>query len=94
MAFMPRIKQASDAVLNISTGGSAVYSERAMHHLKQHGLAVFLDVPLEILKSRIKDYETRGIAKRPDQTFAELFEERRTLYRRYADITIACAGDL
>ena len=77
----------------ISTGGSAVYGERAMEKLKEDGLVIFLDVDLEVLQGRIHDYESRGIAKRPDQSFASLFEERRRLYNRYADIVIDCAAD-
>lgn len=72
----------------ISTGGSAVYSDAAMQHLKQNGTCIYLDVSVATLRSRITDYETRGIAKRPDQSFADLFEERTQLYRKYADITI------
>lgn len=73
----------------IATGGSAAYSEPAMMHLKQNGLIVFLDADLDTLKSRIKNYETRGLAKRPDQSFMDLFNERHELYNKYADITIA-----
>ena len=76
----------------IATGGSAVYSDRAIAHLKSNGLAVFLDVELSILESRIHDFLTRGLAKRPDQDLADLFRERFTLYTKYADITIKCAG--
>lgn len=76
----------------VATGGSAVYSRAAMEHLKSSGTVVFLDVDLPTLKSRIHDYETRGLAKRPDQTLEELFEERSSLYRQYADWTIPCAG--
>jgi shikimate kinase len=76
----------------VATGGSAVYSDRAMAHLKSNGLAVFLDVELSILESRIRDFLTRGLAKRPDQDLAALFRERFTLYTKYADITINCAG--
>jgi shikimate kinase len=72
----------------ISTGGSAVYSDAAMQHLKQDGICIYLDVSLDTLRSRITDYETRGIAKRPDQSFDDLFAERTRLYRQYADITI------
>ena len=75
----------------IATGGSAVYSEAAMHHLKANGIAVFLHVELEVLKKRLIDMDTRGIAQRPGQSFAELYEERQRLYRRYADLTIDCA---
>ena len=72
----------------ISTGGSVVYSDAAMQHLRSNGTIIYLDVSLDTLRSRITDYETRGIAKRPEQSFAELFEERAILYRKYADITI------
>jgi len=76
----------------IATGGSAVYSDSAMDYLKSCGIAIFLDVDLDTLESRIHDFGTRGLAKRPDQSFAELFEERLILYTKYADITIKCAG--
>jgi shikimate kinase len=76
----------------IATGGSAVYSKPAMAHLKSSGLIIFLDVDLTTLKSRVQDFRTRGLAKRPDQDFADLFRERFTLYTKYADMTITCAG--
>ncbi len=74
----------------IATGGSAVYSDRAMAHLKSDGLVIFLDVPLAILESRIGDFSMRGLAKRPEQSFSDLFAERADLYLKYADITIEC----
>jgi shikimate kinase len=74
----------------IATGGSAVYSHAAMMHLKSNGIAVFLNVALPVLESRIRDYATRGLAKRPDQNFDDLFEERSSLYKKYADVTIEC----
>ncbi|HWK52792.1 MAG TPA: hypothetical protein VNR18_00345, partial [Hyphomicrobiales bacterium] len=43
---------------------------------------------LSTLRKRITDYETRGIAKRPEQSFEDLFAERTRLYRRHADITV------
>ena len=74
----------------ISTGGSAVYSAAAMAHLKHNGLCVFLDVNLETLNLRIDNFTSRGIAKRPEQSFSEVFDERFKLYSNYADITIKC----
>jgi shikimate kinase len=82
----------SDAYHIIATGGSAAYSERGMAHLKKSGVIVFLDVSLETLVERVGDFGQRGIAKRPDQTFADLFEERFALYSLHADITIQCDG--
>lgn len=76
----------------VATGGSAVYSGSAMEHLKSDGLVIFLDVDLAALESRVRDFGTRGLAKRADQSFAEMFRERMILYSRYADITIECSG--
>ncbi len=72
----------------IATGGSVVYSEKAMAHLHQISHIVFLDVAFDELERRIHNFESRGIAKRDDQTFRELFDERRALYLRYAEIII------
>lgn len=74
----------------IATGGSAVYSEQAMTHLKSHGLLIFLDATLATLERRVRDFSTRGLARRPNQSFTELFEERIALYTRHADIVITC----
>ncbi len=76
----------------IATGGSAVYSPAAMNHLKASGIAVFLHVEMEALLKRITNFDTRGIACSPEQTFAELYQERQTLYKQYGDITIDCAN--
>ena len=76
----------------IATGGSAVYSAAAMDHLRLNGTVIFLDLDLSVLTSRIHNIHSRGIAKRPEQSLEALFEERLVLYRKYADITIFCAG--
>ena len=76
----------------IATGGSVPYSAKAMAHLKQHGVVVFLHVDLATLLARVADYGTRGLAKRPDQGIEDLFSERLPLYRHYADITVDCIG--
>jgi len=72
----------------IATGGSAVYSEKAMSHLLGLSTVIFLEVKFEEIKKRIHDFETRGIAKAKNQSFRELFAERQLLYRKYAEITI------
>lgn len=76
----------------ISTGGSAVYSARAMEHLKNNGTVVFLDIPFDLVIQRIGDHSMRGISRRPDQSLHALFEERFELYSRYADLTVKGAG--
>ena len=72
----------------ISTGGSVVYCDEAMRHLKELGTVVFLDVPLPILESRLADLGGRGVVIAADQKIADLEQERRPLYERYADLVI------
>ena len=74
----------------IATGGSVVYSDDAMQHLKRISTLIFLKVGYEELKKRIHNFETRGIAKSGNQSFYDLFNERQVLYRKYADITVDC----
>jgi shikimate kinase len=61
-----------------------------MMHLKRDGVVVLLDVERAVLEDRVRDLDTRGLVKRPEQSFAELYEERLPLYRKYADISVAC----
>ena len=75
----------------ISTGGSAVYSERAMAHLKSVGTVVYLKLSLSEIDRRLKNIKTRGIAMGPG-TLADLYDYRVPLYERYADITIDAEG--
>jgi len=76
----------------VATGGSVIYSVQGMKHLQCLGPVVFLDVSLSELSRRITDYDQRGIAGKPEQSFEQLFDERRQLYLKYADITINCNG--
>lgn len=76
----------------IATGGSAVYSARAMGHLRNDGIIVFLDVSIDVLSTRIRDFNTRGLSKSKGMSFSDLFAERLPLYRIYADITIGCTS--
>ena len=72
----------------IATGGSAAYSQASMQHLKANGVIVFLNVDLPTLQLRVQDFNTRGLAKHPDQSLSDLFDERFMLYKKYADVTV------
>ena len=72
----------------IATGGSAVYSEKAMMHLKNISTVVFLYADYNEIEKRINNFESRGIAKADKQSFYELYREREILYERYADFTV------
>ncbi|MBQ8228943.1 MAG: shikimate kinase [Clostridia bacterium] len=72
----------------VATGGSAVYSQKAMEHLKKNGIVVYLSLPLEDIESRLTNIKTRGVAMTKSQTIGELYKERCPLYEKYADITV------
>jgi shikimate kinase len=76
----------------IATGGSAVYSEKAMNHLKEIAQVVFLDVEYKEICRRVNNLSTRGIAGPPGQTLQQVYMERVPLYHVYADITVPCQG--
>ncbi len=75
----------------IATGGSAIYSEVGIKHLKTSSLLVLLDVSLQVLKQRVGDCSRRGLVKTSQQTFEQLLAERTPLYREYADVTLECS---
>ena len=76
----------------IATGGSAVLSEAAMIHLKALGLVVWIDVPINILKRRLKNIKSRGIAMAKGQTIEDVWLYRQSFYEKYADIRVNTAG--
>ena len=77
----------------IATGGSAVFGEKAMEHLKSISKMVYIRVPCEVLKERISDYSTRGILMRRGQSFEDIFAERTPLYEKYADVIVDTSSD-
>lgn len=76
----------------IATGGSVVYKEPAMGHLRGLGQIVFIDIPLAELKGRVNDMDSRGLVIGPGESYEHLYNERQPLYKKYAEITIAGEG--
>ena len=72
----------------IATGGSVVYSEKAMEHLKQNGKVVYLCLSFDEMERRLGDLHARGVAIAPGATLQDLYDERVPLYEKYADITV------
>lgn len=81
--------QVSGCVL--ATGGSVVYSDRAMRHLRAGAVTLHLTIPIEDLERRLFNLSTRGVIMFPGQSIRDLWEERLPLYRRHADLTIDCS---
>ena len=72
----------------IATGGSAVYYDSAMRHLKENGVVVYIEASLATIKKRLKNIRTRGVAMEKGQTIDSLYEMRVPLYEKYADCTV------
>lgn len=77
----------------IATGGSVIYSPRAMRHLQKLGSIIYIQVPLETIEQRVRSASERGVILAPGQTFRDLYETRHRLYHRYSDIEFI-PGDL
>ena len=76
----------------VATGGSAVYSARAMDRLRALGQLVFIDIPLAELLTRVHDMDTRGLVIAPGESYEQLYLERQPLYEKYAETTISGGG--
>jgi shikimate kinase len=76
----------------IATGGSVVYSEDAIQFLKTLGEIIYLDVSFEELEVRVGDIIERGVVIKENMTFKDLYDERKPLYEKYADVKILNAN--
>jgi len=56
----------------IATGGSVVYCDEAMQHLKSEGVVVYLKISLELLSRRLGNLKGRGVVLKEGQTLAVL----------------------
>ena len=72
----------------IATGGSAVYGEKAMEHLKENGTVVYLKVEKEELFTRLKNIKERGVILKHGENVEKMYDNRSVLYEKYADIII------
>lgn len=75
----------------IATGGSVVYSSRAMEHLRNHGVVVYLKISFEEMEQRLSNISTRGVVVHPGEDLRSLYDRRKDLYGKYADLTIDCS---
>ena len=76
----------------ISTGGSVIYSEKAMNVLQQGGRIIYLHVPYEEITRRLINITTRGIVIKNGSNLKDVYEERVPLYMKYSDQTLDCSN--
>ena len=94
------LKKEEDAVCGldcsntvIATGGSVVYGQRAMKHLHEHGVVVYIELPYETIEKRLSNLATRGVTLREGQSLRDLYEERVPLYEQTADVICFAEGN-
>jgi shikimate kinase len=76
----------------IATGGSVVFSTKAMQHLKKDGIVIYLDISFDEMVRRLNNIMTRGIVLTAGQSLRDMYNQRVPFYEKYADITINCSG--
>ena len=72
----------------ISTGGSAVYSDKSMLHLSKFSKIIYLDTPFDIIKNRIENGEDRGLAVVPGTSIEDAYRERVVLYEKWGELKL------
>lgn len=78
----------------IATGGSAVYSERAMRHFASIGKIVYIHISYEEMEARLGDFAHRGVVMPEGYTLRDLYNERAALYEKYAHVTVSGEGGM
>lgn len=76
----------------IATGGSVALEERAMAHLKENSVIVFVKLSYESIEQRLKNISTRGIAMKKGQTLRDLYNLRQPFYHQWADLIVESDG--
>tara|TARA_B100000609_G_scaffold194797_1_gene187847 strand:+ start:613 stop:1119 length:507 start_codon:yes stop_codon:yes gene_type:complete len=72
----------------LATGGSVIFSKKAMNYIKSNSLVFYLEVSFEDIINRIPDFSNRGFIKEADQTIQNAFNERESIYREFADYIV------
>ncbi len=77
--------------LIIASGGGAFTFERNVEVFKGKDTIVLLDVPLGVIKYRLRNDKTRPLLQRSDKDKAmqELYEKRLPLYKSAADVVVS-----
>ena len=76
----------------IATGGSVIYGNEAMEHLRQIGTVIYLKLSDKEIAHRLGDLNERGVVLKQNQTLTDLYQERTPLYEQYADLVVDCEG--
>lgn len=72
----------------IATGGSVIYGAKAMEHLREIGIVVYIKLSYETIRKRLGNIKQRGVVFKEGQTLYDLYMERCPLYEAYAHLII------
>ena len=78
----------------LATGGSAVYSDKAMSYLKNNSIVIYLDIPIILVMQRVGDYTNRGFAEPNGKSPQDVFDQRTVLYKKWCHKTIDGTYDI
>lgn len=76
----------------IATGGSVIYGEEAMNHLREIATVVYIKLSYQTLTERLGNIKQRGVVLKKGQDLYELYQERCPLYETYAHVIIEAEG--
>ena len=76
----------------LAPGGSIIYHADLMEYLKQNSILVYLDDSFENIEEKLIGGLDRGIVGLKSKSLRQIYEERKPLYAKYADIAINCQG--
>lgn len=75
----------------IATGGSMIFTDSAMKNLRENGITIWLETPVEELEVRLEaNRDSRGVAAPAEMTIADIYNQRKPYYEKYSDIRIDC----
>ena len=77
----------------VAPGGSIIYHPDLMNYLKENAVLIYLDDSFANIEAKLVGGLDRGIVGLRYKTLRQIYEERRHLYLKYADITIDCRGN-
>lgn len=76
----------------IATGGSAVLFPKAIEHMRQTGIIIYLEQSLSWLKKRLYNLDSRGVTLDEGESIESLYNYRVPLYKKYSQITVEVAN--
>ena len=76
----------------LAPGGSIIYHSDLMDYLKENAVLIYLDDSFANIEAKLVGGLDRGIVGLRYKSLRQIYEERRPLYFKYADIIIDCRG--